>query len=50
MDMLKDLKKDSSLSEDELAASEKEVQKLIDKYTDLADKEAAAKEAEVMKV
>lgn len=50
MDMLKDLKKDNSLSEDELAASEKEVQKLIDKYTDLADKEAAAKEAEVMKV
>ncbi len=50
LDMLKDLKKDSLLSEDEFATCEKEVQKLIDKYTDLADNEADAKEQEVMKV
>lgn len=50
LDMLKDMKKDSSLSEDEFAVAEKDVQKLIDKYTDLADKEAADKEQEVMKV
>ena len=50
LDMLKDLKKDSLLSEDEFASCEKDVQKLIDKYTDLADSEADAKEQEVMKV
>ena len=50
LDMLKDLKKDGELSEDEFAVAEKEVQKIIDKYTDLADQESAAKEAEVMKV
>lgn len=50
LDMLKDLKKDGEISEDEFAMSEKEVQKLIDKYTDLADREATAKEEEVMKV
>ncbi|MGN1201056.1 MAG: ribosome recycling factor [Candidatus Caccovivens sp.] len=50
LDMLKDLKKDGEISEDEFAVSEKEVQKLVDKYTDLADKESDAKEAEVMKV
>lgn len=50
LDMLKDLKKDGELSEDEYAVSEKEVQKLIDKYTDLADKECDNKEQEVMKV
>lgn len=49
LDMLKDLKKDG-LSEDEYVVAEKEVQKLIDKYTDMADKEASAKEVEVMKV
>lgn len=50
MDMLKDMKKDSQLSEDEFAACEKDVQKMIDKYTDMADKLAADKEVEVMKV
>jgi len=38
------------LSEDEYAASEKEVQKLIDKYTEMADKQCGEKEQEVMKV
>lgn len=50
MDMLKDLKKDSEISEDEFAVAEKEVQKIIDRYTDLADRQAEEKEAEVMKV
>lgn len=50
MDMLKDMKKDSQLSEDEFAVCEKDVQKMIDKYTDMADKLAADKETEVMKV
>lgn len=50
LDMLKDLKKEGSLSEDEYASCEKDVQKMIDKYTDLADKQAQDKEEEVMKV
>ena len=50
MDMLKDLKKDGQLSEDEFASAEKEVQKLVDKYTALADQESDNKEEEVMKV
>ncbi len=50
LDMLKDLKKDGEISEDEFAVAEKDVQKLIDKYTDIADKEADAKENEIMKV
>ncbi len=50
LDMLKSMKKDGELSEDEYASSEKEVQKLIDKYTDMADKLAEDKEEEVMKV
>ena len=50
LDMLKDLKKNAEISEDEYASCEKEVQKYIDKYTALADKEAQDKEAEVMKV
>lgn len=50
LDMLKDLKKDVAISEDEFAASEKEVQKYVDKYTDLADALASEKEEEVMKV
>ena len=50
LDMLKDLKKDSEISEDEYNAAEKEVQKLIDKYTTMADQQAEDKEQEVMKV
>lgn len=50
LDMLKDLKKDAEISEDEYNAAEKEVQKIIDKYTALADKAADDKEDEVMKV
>lgn len=50
LDMLKDLKNDGELSEDELAASEKEIQKYIDKYTEMADKQSDEKEEEVMKL
>ncbi len=50
LDMLKDLKKDSEISEDEFNAYEKEVQKNIDKYTDSADKQADEKEQEIMTV
>lgn len=50
LDMLKDLKKDSLISEDEFASAEKEVQKHIDKYTVAAGKECEDKEEEVMKV
>lgn len=50
LDMLKDLKKEGELSEDELSNAEKEVQKLIDKYTSLSDNLAEEKETEVMKV
>ena len=50
LDMLKDLKKDGEISEDEFASAEKEVQKVMDKYTALVDSECDAKEEEVMKV
>ena len=50
LDMLKDLKKDNVLSEDELSSCENDVQKMIDKYTALADSLAIDKEDEVMKV
>lgn len=50
LDLLKELKKDSEISEDEYNADEKEVQKLVDKYTTLADEQADSKEDEVMKV
>ena len=50
LDILKDLKKDSEISEDEFNAYEKEVQKNIDKYTDMADKQADDKEDKIMTV
>ena len=50
LDILKDMKKDGDLSEDEFATCEKEVQKFTDKYTALADEQSAQKEDEVMKV
>lgn len=50
LDMLKDLKKDALISEDEFATCEKEVQKHIDKYTDKVDVLADEKEKEVMTV
>ncbi len=50
LDILKDLKKEGQLSEDEFATYEKEVQKLIDKYTENAEQQAESKEKEVMTV
>lgn len=50
LEMLKDLKKDSILSEDEYAVAEKEVQKVIDLYCDKADELSKAKEKEIMEV
>ncbi len=50
LDILKDLKKDSVISEDEFATYEKQVQKEIDKYVANADALSDEKEAEVMKV
>lgn len=50
MELLKDLKKDALISEDEQAAAEKEVQKLIDKFCDNADNNCKSKEKEVMEV
>lgn len=50
LDMFKDLKKDGELSEDEFAVCEKDVQKLVDKYTLLADEQSVSKENEIMKV
>ncbi len=50
LNMLKDLKNEGELSEDELSASEKEIQKFIDKYTEMADKQSDEKEDEVMKL
>jgi len=49
MDLLKDLKKEG-LSEDEVAVSEKEIQKLIDTYGDKIEEVCNAKEKEIMEI
>lgn len=49
MDLLKDLKKEG-LSEDEVAVSEKEIQKLIDTYGDKIEEVCKAKEKEIMEI
>ena len=50
MDMIKDLKKDGLISEDEESGAEKEVQKLIDTYNGKIDDLFSAKEKEIMEV
>lgn len=50
IDMLKNLKKDSKISEDEEANKEKEVQKLLDSYISTLDSLYAIKEKEIMEV
>lgn len=50
LDVFKQLKKDSVLSEDEFDGAEKEVQKLVDKYNAIADETCASKEKEIMEV
>ena len=48
--IFKQMKKDSSLSEDAYDSAEKEVQKLVDKYNAIADEVCLAKEKETMEV
>ncbi len=50
MEMLKDLEKEGSISEDQQASAEKEVQKLIDKYNEKVEDACRAKEKEIMEV
>ena len=50
LDILKDEKKNSAISEDEYASLEKDVQKKLDSYTDKADASCEKKIAEIMEV
>lgn len=50
LELLKQMKKDGDISEDEFATLEKEVQKLIDLSTADSDKNSQEKEKEVMEV
>lgn len=50
LDVLKDMKKNSEISEDEYATLDKEVQKTLDGYTDKADKATDKKIVEIMEV
>ncbi len=50
MEEAKRLQKEGSISEDDLGVSEKEIQKLTDKYTVSVDKHVATKEAELLKI
>ena len=50
LDIFKQMKKDSLISEDDLDVAEKEVQKLVDKYNKVADEVCMAKEKEIMEV
>ena len=50
LDVFKQMKKDSELTEDELATCEKDVQKLTDNFTAKADNLSVTKEKEVMEI
>ncbi len=50
MDEFKKLKKDSEISEDEMASHEKEVQKIVDNAVANIDKESTEKEKDVMQI
>lgn len=50
LDVLKELKKNSAISEDEYATLEKDVQKKLDSYTGKADASCEKKIAEIMEV
>ena len=50
LDLLKDLKKEGELSEDELSSCEKEIQKILDGYTLKVDALTSDKEKEIMEV
>ena len=50
LDIFKQMKKDNFISEDDLDSAEKDVQKLVDKYNQIADEICMAKEKEIMEV
>ena len=50
MDKFKQLKKDSEITEDELASNEKDIQKTLDEYITKIDKESVEKEKEVRQI
>ncbi|MDR0821449.1 MAG: ribosome recycling factor [Oscillospiraceae bacterium] len=50
IDKLKDMKKKSEITEDDLKAAEKDTQKLTDKYVEKIDKICSDKEKEIMTV
>ena len=50
LDAFKDLKKQSKITEDDLSFAEKEVQKVLNTYTDKVDNTLAQKEKEIMEV
>ena len=50
MDEFKKLKKDSEISEDEMASHEKEIQKIVDGAVQSIDKESLEKEKDVMQI
>ena len=50
LDVFKDLKKNSEISEDEYATLEKDVQKMLDSFTDKSDTSCEKKIAEIMEV
>lgn len=50
MDMIKELEKNSEISEDERDLYEKEIQKLVDKACDQVDDNYKAKEKEIMEI
>ena len=50
MDKFKQLKKDSEITEDELASNEKDIQKTLDEYITKIDEESVEKEKEVMQI
>ncbi len=49
-DKMKALKKDSTITEDELKIGEEKIQKLTDKYVKIADERAKEKEKEIMEI
>lgn len=50
MDVLKKLKKDNAITEDEIASYEKDVQKMLDKSIESVDKLLKDKEAEILEI
>ncbi len=50
MDSLKKLKKDSVITEDDIASYEKDVQKVLDKYIESVDKLLKDKETEILEI